>query len=79
MRYKVQPEDFAVEEQIQLSLAPKGRFAIYRVRKRGVTTLSVRAQMARALGLPLMTASHVRRNSWARRSTPPSGWRTITG
>jgi len=52
MRYKVQLEDFAVEEQIRLSLAPRGRFAVYRVRKRGVMTLDVRARMARALGLP---------------------------
>jgi len=52
MRYKSKPEDFVVEEQIQFSLAPRGRFAICRVRKRGVTTLSVRAQMARALGVP---------------------------
>ncbi len=52
MRYKVQPEDFAVEEQIQFPLTNRGRFAIYRVRKRGVTTLSVQAQVARALGLP---------------------------
>jgi tRNA pseudouridine13 synthase len=52
MRYKVRPEDFTVEEQIGLPLASRGRFAVYRVRKRGVTTLSVRAQMARTLGLP---------------------------
>ena len=52
MRYKVQPEDFVVEERTRLSLAPRGRFAIYRVRKRGVTTLRMRAQMARALGVP---------------------------
>jgi tRNA pseudouridine13 synthase len=51
MRYKVQPEDFIVEEQIRLSLTPKGSFAVYRVRKRGVTTLRVQAQMARALGV----------------------------
>jgi len=52
MRYKAQPEDFTVEEQIRLLPAPGGRFAVYRVRKRGVTTLRVRAQMARTLGLP---------------------------
>jgi tRNA pseudouridine13 synthase len=52
MRYKVQPEDFVVEEQMQLPLASSGSFAIYRVRKRGVTTLRVQAQMARALGVP---------------------------
>lgn len=52
MRYKVQPEDFTVEEQAQLPLSPNGPFVIYRVRKRGVTTLSVQAQMARALRVP---------------------------
>jgi tRNA pseudouridine13 synthase len=52
MRYKVQPEDFAVEECIRLPLASGGRFAVYRVRKRGVTTLRVQAWMARALGVP---------------------------
>lgn len=51
MRYKAQPEDFIVEEHIRLSPSPHGDFAIYRVRKRGVTTLSVQAQMARALGV----------------------------
>jgi len=52
MQWKVRPEDFAVEEQIRMSLVPSGDFAIYRVRKRGVTTLGVQAQMARALGIP---------------------------
>jgi tRNA pseudouridine13 synthase len=52
MRYKVQPEDFTVEEQIVLPLARRGRFAVYRVRKRGVTTLGVRVHMARALQVP---------------------------
>jgi len=51
MRYKVQPKDFFVEEQIHLPLAPRGRFAIYRVRKRGLTTLRVQVHMARALGI----------------------------
>jgi len=51
MRYKIQPEDFVVEERARLPLAPRGRFAIYRVRKRGLTTLSVQARMARTLGL----------------------------
>lgn len=52
MRYKVQPEDFDVEERARLSFVPHGSFAVYRVHKRGVTTLSVQAQMARALGVP---------------------------
>jgi tRNA pseudouridine13 synthase len=51
MRYKVQPEDFVVEERIQLPLAHRGPFAVYRVRKRGMTTLGVQARMARRLGV----------------------------
>ncbi|MBE9506437.1 MAG: tRNA pseudouridine(13) synthase TruD, partial [Chloroflexi bacterium] len=51
MRFKVTPEDFVVEERIHLSLVPKGSFAVYRVRKRGVTMLGVQAQMARKLGV----------------------------
>ncbi len=52
MRYKTQSEDFIVEEQTRLAFVPQGQFAVYRVRKRGVTTLSVQAQMARALNVP---------------------------
>jgi tRNA pseudouridine13 synthase len=52
VRYKVRPEDFAVEEHARLHLVPRGDFAIYRVRKRGVTTLNVQAQMAQTLGVP---------------------------
>jgi tRNA pseudouridine13 synthase len=51
VRYKVRPEDFVVEERVRLHLVPAGDFAIYRMRKRGVTTLSVQAQIARALGV----------------------------
>ena len=51
MRYKVQPEDFDVQEQAQLLFVPHSSFAVYRVHKRGVTTLNVQAQMARALGV----------------------------
>jgi hypothetical protein len=47
LRYKVQTEDFFVEEQIPLSLGERGQFAVCRVCKQGVTTLSVRRQMAR--------------------------------
>jgi tRNA pseudouridine13 synthase len=49
--YKVRPEDFVVEERARFRLVPEGNFAIYRVRKRGMTTLGVQAQMARALGV----------------------------
>lgn len=52
MKHKVMPEDFVVEERIRLRFTPRGPWAVYRVRKRAVTTLSVQAQMARALGVP---------------------------
>jgi tRNA pseudouridine13 synthase len=51
VRYKECPEDFVVEERARLHFVPRGDFAIYRVRKRSVTTLGVQAQMARALGV----------------------------
>ncbi len=51
VRYKVRPEDFVVEERARPHIVPVGDFAVYRVRKRGVTTLSVQAQMAQALGV----------------------------
>lgn len=51
MRYKVQPQDFVVEEQMRPPLASRGDFAIYRLRKRGVAALRVQAQIARALGV----------------------------
>lgn len=52
MRYKVQPEDFLVEEQIALPLTETGPYAIYRVRKEGVTTLHAQIGMAKALDRP---------------------------
>ncbi len=51
MRYKVCPDDFVVEEQIKPHLAPAGAFAVYRVHKRGLTTLQLQAQVAQALGI----------------------------
>jgi len=52
MRFKVQPEDFIVEEHVHLPLARKGRYGLYRVYKRSLTTLQVQAQLAAALGVP---------------------------
>lgn len=49
MRVKVIPEDFVVEEQIHLPLADSGPYTLYRVHKRGVTTLAVQVQIARLL------------------------------
>jgi len=53
VRFKVQPEDFVVEERARLPLSQKGSYALYQVRKRGLTTLQVQARMAAALGIPL--------------------------
>jgi tRNA pseudouridine13 synthase len=49
MRFKIQPEDFVVEELAQLPLAPEGGLAIYRVEKRNVTTLQVQTDIAAQL------------------------------
>lgn len=56
MRLKVVPEDFLVEEQIRFSPG-SGPYALYRVRKREVTTPEVQAQLARMLRLPLSAVS----------------------
>ncbi len=52
MRYQVDPEDFQVEEIIRVPQG-EGPYTIYRVRKRGRTTLEVQAELASALGRPL--------------------------
>jgi len=52
VRVKAVPEDFVVEEQARLPLAPDGPYTIYRVRKRAVTTMEVEAMMAHALRRP---------------------------
>ncbi len=56
MRLKVVPEDFLVEERIRFPPGG-GPYALYRVRKREVTTLEVQAQLARMLRLPLAAVS----------------------
>jgi len=52
VRYKVQPADFVVEEQMVLPLAEAGPYAVYRARKEGVTTLEMQVHLAKALGRP---------------------------
>ncbi|WP_376792744.1 tRNA pseudouridine(13) synthase TruD [Thermoflexus sp.] len=52
MRWKVRPEDFQVEEMIELPLQPGGPYTLYQVRKRGRTTLEVQAELAARLGVP---------------------------
>lgn len=49
MRIKYRPEDFIVVEQARLPLSQTGSYAIYKVEKRGVTSLSVQVQIAARL------------------------------
>lgn len=51
MRIQAAPQDFIVEEQINLALVPRGPWAVYRVRKVGLTTLDVQTRLASALNL----------------------------
>lgn len=51
MRYKVIPEDFVVESLLQRSPLSQGRYSVYRVQKRGVTTLHAQRHMAARLGI----------------------------
>jgi len=50
MRWKAVPEDFVVEEEADIELAPAGPYAVYRLEKTGRDSLSVRAELARRLG-----------------------------
>ncbi len=52
MRWKARPEDFQVEELVDLPLRPGGPYVLYRVRKQGRTTLEVQAELAARLGVP---------------------------
>jgi tRNA pseudouridine13 synthase len=49
VRIKTVPEDFRVEERIDLPLDPGGVYTLYRIEKRGVTTPAVERRLARAL------------------------------
>jgi tRNA pseudouridine13 synthase len=49
VRIKTIPEDFGVEELIDLPLDPSGPYTLYRVQKKAVTTLDVETKLARAL------------------------------
>jgi len=51
MRLKVVPGDFIVEERAALRLQAAGPWAVYRVRKVGLTTLAARTRLAAALAL----------------------------
>lgn len=52
VRWKVRPEDFLVEEIVELPLRPGGPYVLYRVRKQERTTLEVQAELAARLGVP---------------------------
>jgi tRNA pseudouridine13 synthase len=47
MKIKVRPEDFRVEELLQLRFARHGRYSIYRLEKRDATTLGVLERIGR--------------------------------
>jgi tRNA pseudouridine13 synthase len=51
VRFKVQPEDFIVEELAQLPLSSGGDYAIIRVEKQKISTLQVQYHIAAQLGL----------------------------
>ncbi|MBC7317895.1 tRNA pseudouridine(13) synthase TruD [Candidatus Bipolaricaulota bacterium] len=46
------PEDFQVEEVLSLSPKERGPYALFRVKKRNITTLEVHMSLAKKLGLP---------------------------
>ncbi len=50
MKLKARPEDFRVEERIELPRGP-GSYAYFRVEKRGIPTMAAQILLARALGV----------------------------
>jgi tRNA pseudouridine13 synthase len=52
MRIKSFPGDFAVKEVLAVPLAGGGRYAVYRARKRAITTVQLRNRLAAAINLP---------------------------
>jgi tRNA pseudouridine13 synthase len=57
MRIKVCPEDFVVEEVLAVSPVEGGRYAVYRVQKRAMTTVQLQSRLAAALGRPRSAVS----------------------
>jgi tRNA pseudouridine13 synthase len=55
MKVKTIPEDFIVEEELDIPLAGGGRYAVYRAQKRAITTLQLQARLAAALKRPRST------------------------
>jgi len=52
MKLKQRPDDFVVTEQTRYALDPRGRYSLYRVRKRGLATLEVVDILARMWRIP---------------------------
>lgn len=52
MKLKQRPEDFEVVERTRYALDPRGRYALYRLAKRGLATLEVVEILARMWKLP---------------------------
>ncbi len=52
MRIKAVPEDFQVEEVLSPSPKERGPYALFRVKKRNITTIEVQTVLAKKLGLP---------------------------
>lgn len=51
MIFKLRPEDFVVEEILKVTPKPSGPYAIYRLTKRGISTLQAHVRVASALGV----------------------------
>jgi len=51
MIFKSRPEDFVVKEILKVPLKPCGPYAIYRLTKRGISTLQAHVRVASALGV----------------------------
>jgi len=50
--FKPSPADFVVEEIVRLAAASGGDYTVYRLQKRGITTLQAQVRLAAALGVP---------------------------
>jgi len=57
MQIKSAPDDFVVEEIVRLPVQRSGAYTIYRLQKRGITTLQAQAGLAALFGVPLSAVS----------------------
>jgi len=57
VRFKSPPEDFIVEEVVRLPIESGGAYTVYRLQKRGITTLQAQARLAAMLGVPRSTVA----------------------